>query len=246
MPTENRQPLRTRLLAPAGPIRDAPRHVIDSLPPATRDRVNAGMFKVRWGFDAPPAWADWSRYERFLALAESHRTRRGPRRRRRDRRAARRRHLQALPLVRAQRPGKRVIAVDVFDPTFDITTCSDGERMADLYQEALAGREQRSVFDTVTASCTNLTVIAGDSAAVELPCEAISFAYVDGNHSAAYVRSDFELVWDRLSPGGVVGFDDYGADIAEVTHTLHEMIGEHASEIARVWVDWRTLLIERA
>jgi predicted O-methyltransferase YrrM len=142
-------------------------------------------------------------------------------------------------------PDKRVVAIDIFDPTFDLTTCTDGETMAALYEEALAGRDQRSVFDEVTGSCANLTVVAGDSAAVELPCERIAFAYIDGNHSADYVRSDFELVWQRLSPGGVVAFDDYGGNLPEVTRTLHELIGEHAGEIARVSVDAPTLLLER-
>ena len=143
-------------------------------------------------------------------------------------------------------PNKQVISIDIFDATVDVTLCAGGKTMAALYEEALAGRDQREVFDEVTRDCTNLTVIAEDSARVELPCEQIAFAYVDGNHSAPYVRSDFELVWSKLSPGGVVGFDDYGGDIPEVTHTLHELLGEHATEVARVWVDGPTLLIERA
>jgi hypothetical protein len=49
------------------------------------------------------------------------------------------------------------------------------------------------------------------------------------------VRADFDTVWTRLSPGGLVAFHDYGGDIPGVTHTLHERIGRHADEIARVW-----------
>jgi SAM-dependent methyltransferase len=238
--------LRARLLAPAGLRRDVPRRVREALPAPVQARLHALLFKARWGFDPPPVWADWSVYERLMAVAEHH-------------------SLATVPgdvveigvllgggtyklchWFARNAPEKRVIAVDIFDPTFDVTTCTQGDTMAGLYQEALAGRDQRSVFDEVTASCANLTVVAGDSAAIELPCERIAFAYVDGHHSAAYVRNDFELVWQRLSPGGVVGFDDYGGNLPEVTRTLHELTGQHAAEIARLWVDGPTLFLVRA
>lgn len=238
-------PPRPGRVRPAELPREASRRVREALPPSVQERLYAGRFRLRWGFEPPPIWSDWSHYQRFLAVAE-------------------RKNLAAVPgdvveigvllgggtfklcrwFARAA-PEKRVIAIDIFDSTVDVTECSSGKTMAGLYQEVLAGRDQRSVFDEVTAGCTNLTVVAGDSAAVELPCERIAFAYVDGNHSARYVRSDFELVWARLSPGGVVGFDDYGGDIPEVTRTLHELLGERAGEVARVWVDGPTLLIER-
>ena len=239
-------PLRARLLAPSGLRAEVRRRVGAVLPAAAHERLRIALFRARWGFHPPPAWSDWSSYERFMALAERH-------------------GLHTVPgdvveigvllgggtyklchWFARHAPDKRVVAVDIFDPSFDPTRCTDGRTMAGLYREALAGRDQRAVFDEVTASCTNLTVIAGDSAAVELPCERIAFAYVDGNHSAPYVRSDFELIWERVSPGGVVAFDDYGGNLPEVTRTLHGLIGERAGEIARVWVGGPTLLLERA
>jgi predicted O-methyltransferase YrrM len=132
-------------------------------------------------------------------------------------------------------PHKRVVVLDVFDPTFDLTECDSGQTMSDVYAERVNGRNQREVFDEVTAGLPNVEVLVGDSAKVELPCEQVAFAFIDGNHDAAYVRSDFEKVWAKLSPGGLVAFHDYDHDLPDVTRTIHEEVGEHADEIARAW-----------
>lgn len=246
MPDDTKIPLRSRLLSRTGLRHELPRKLADALPPTASERVYATQFRLRWGFDPPPRWSDWSGYERLLIVAEA-------------------KGLASVPgdvveigvflgggtrklceWFSRHAPEKKIVAVDIFDPSFDLTKCSEGTTMAGLYDSALAGRDQRSVFDEQTAGCSNLEVVTGDSAAIDLPCERIAFAYVDGNHSAPYVRSDFELVWAKLSPGGVVGFDDYGRNIPEVTQTLHELIGERAKEVARVWADGPTLLIERA
>jgi hypothetical protein len=131
--------------------------------------------------------------------------------------------------------GKRVITVDVFDPEFDPTTTVEGWGMGELYAGALGDRDQRSVFDEVTRGRQNLVVVEGASTAVDVPTERLAFAFVDGSHVAEDVRSDFELVWERLQPGGIAAFHDYGGDLPGVTWTLHERIGVHATEIARVW-----------
>lgn len=214
------------------------RDVTSRLAPMPRQAAKAlygSAYRARWGFLPPPSWSDWSRYEFLLRAIERYR-------------------LAEVPgdvveigvllgggtyklcrYFERAAPTKRVIAVDIFDPGFDLTPSGDGRTMAELYAVALDGRGQREVFEDVTRDCTNLVVVAGDSATVELPTEAIAFAYVDGNHSPEYVRSDFELIWARLSPGGVIAFDDYGLDLAGVTHTLHELIGEHAEDVGRVW-----------
>jgi hypothetical protein len=88
-------------------------------------------------------------------------------------------------------------------------------------------------------------VLAEDSAGVALPTERVALGYVDGNHDAAYVRSDFELLWSRLSSGGVIAFDDYGKDLPALTAALHARIGAHAAEIGRVWPVGYTLFISR-
>jgi hypothetical protein len=119
--------------------------------------------------------------------------------------------------------------------------------MEELYAGVLDGRNQRAVFDEVTAGCRNLRVVVGDSTSVELPTERLAFAFVDGSHVPDDVRSDFELVWTRLTSGGIAAFHDYGGDLPGVTHTLHRCIGEHATEIARVWTrSPLVLLLQRA
>lgn len=99
--------------------------------------------------------------------------------------------------------------------------------------------DQRELFDAVTAGLANVEVVAGDPAGAELPTERIAFAHVDGNHSAAYVRSDFERLWPLVVPGGVVAFDDYGHDLETVTRTVDRLRAEHAGEIDRFWTGGR-------
>ena len=137
---------------------------------------------------------------------------------------------------------KRVITIDVFDPEFDPTTTTQGWAMSELYAQSIGDRSQRSLFDEVTAGCDNLIVVEGDSTKVDFPTDRLAFAFVDGSHVAEDVHSDFERVWERLSGGGIAAFHDYGADLPGVTHTLHERIGEHAREVARVWTQPGNLL----
>lgn len=199
-------------------------------------------FRRRWGFEPPPEWSDWVGYEILLGEIE----RLGL-----DRVEGDVLEIGALlgggtaklcAWFGQRSPDKRVITVDVFDPAFDPTTTVEGWAMSDLYENALGGRTQREIFDEVTEGCDNLLVITGDSTKVELPTERLAFAFIDGSHVAEDVRADFETAWQRLVPGGVAAFHDYGGDLPGVTHTLHERIGAHADEIARVWARQPMLL----
>lgn len=206
---------------------------------------------MRWRFPSPPACSDWSSYGRLLTEIL-------------------RNSIAEVPgdvveigvmlgggtyklckYFEREAPGKQVYAIDIFDPSFDVTGSEHGPTMSQLYDTlladpALGGRSQREVFDAVTADCRNLTVIAGDSAAVELPTNRVAFAHIEGNHSAEWLRSNLELIWPELSPGGIVGFDDYGSVLPEVTHTLHALIGERSDQIARVWTSGpKTLFVQR-
>ena len=133
-------------------------------------------------------------------------------------------------------PGRRVIAVDLFAPGADPTVNTAGAAMAGIYGHVLGGRSQRALYDAVTAGLPNVVTVAGDSAEVDLPTGAIAFAHVDGNHGPAYVRGDFEKVWARTVPGGVVAFDDYGHDLPGVTRTVDALRAERRDEIAAFWV----------
>ena len=228
------------------------REVGKVLPRRAREKFWESAFRARWRLPSPPAWSDWSGYERLLVEIHRHRIADVPG------------DVVEIGVMlgggtfklckyfEREAAEKRVIAIDVFDPSVDTTSDEGGTRMADLYASVLAddvlgGRTQREIFDDVTRDCRNLVVLAADSARVELPCERVAFGYVDGNHSPEYVRSDFELIWDRLSPGGIVAFDDYYDAFPGVTSALHQLIGEHASDIQRVWTNGeKTLLVQRA
>src|SRR4051794_21603536 len=72
VPTENQRLLRARLLARDGLRADVAARVRESIPTKAYLRWDAAKFRIRWGFEPPPVWADWSGYHRFLALAEGH------------------------------------------------------------------------------------------------------------------------------------------------------------------------------
>ena len=212
---------------------------------AVEGKTRTELYKRRWGFAPAPYGTDWSGYERLLTQAERYGVVRVP---------GDVVEIGALfgggtyklcKYFQRHAPDKRVFTIDPFLPTTDRTVNAAGNAMSELYLEILGDRDQRAVFDETTAPCVNLTVLAADSAAVELPTERVAFAYVDGNHSAEYVHSDFELIWSRLSPGGMIVFDDYAKDLPELTAALHDRIGAHAHEIARVWPVANTLFIAR-
>jgi hypothetical protein len=140
-----------------------------------------------------------------------------------------------------------VYAIDIFEPGSDATHNSDGIPMSAIYAALLGHRDQRAVYDAVTAGCANVVTLVADSMQVELPCERVCFAHIDGNHACAYVRNDFELVWSALSPRGVVALDDYGSDIPSVTRTVHTLIAHHAGEIDKIETRGeKTLVMRRA
>ena len=207
-----------------------------------QDRARGVRFRRRWGFDPPPRWADTTGYEVLLQEIES----RGI-----DRVDGDVLEIGALlgggtaklcGYFSRDAAVKQVITVDVFDPSFDPTVTVQGWSMPELYASRLRGRKQREVFDEVTRGYGNLTVVVGDSTSVDIPAQRLAFAFVDGSHDPADVRADFATVWSRLSPGGIVAFHDYGGDLPDLTATLHECIGAHAGEIARVWTRQPALL----
>jgi SAM-dependent methyltransferase len=136
----------------------------------------------------------------------------------------------------AEGAGKQVWVIDVFDPGFDQTRNTAGERMADLYSRFLDCRSQADVFRHVTkpwAKCIRL--IQQDSMKARLPeGTRLAFAFVDGNHDPAWIRNDFQIVWKHLAAGGWAGFHDYAGDLPQVTDTLNSLLTEYSAEIDRV------------
>ena len=105
---------------------------------------------------------------------------------------------------------KKIYAIDIFDPEFDKTVCTSGVAMFNLYKGILKSKNQYKIYNEIIKDCKNIITLVEDSKKVSFPCEKISFAYIDGNHSSEYVENDFYLAWNKLVPRGIVAFDDYG------------------------------------
>jgi hypothetical protein len=194
-------------------------------------------YRMKFGFPPPPAGTDLVGYEAFIEFFRD-------------------RELMSVPgdlveigafrgggtykLARyLQKHGaqKKVYTIDCFDIQFDRTQNVDGVSMADFYQTWLAGKSQRKIFDEVTAGIPNIVVIAEDSKLAKLPAKSVCFAFIDGNHSDEYVANDFYLIWNKLSPGGVVAFHDYGFDLPNVTTRIDQLCAQHMLEIAEQFLD---------
>ncbi len=218
-----------------------------SLHPRVRLRIKSVIFRRLYGFDPPPRWSDLTGYEDLLEALVREGTLEldgdvveigaflggGT--------------YKLSKLIERRSPDKRVFAIDVFDASLDATTGLLGLEMSELYRRALEGRDQRAAYEEVVADCSNVRTIQGDSAAVEIPTDRLAFGFIDGNHDPEYVRGDFETLWGRLVPGGVIGFDDYGSDLPQVTRAIHRILGDYADEISRTWTAGdKVFLIQRS
>ncbi|MGI8622400.1 MAG: glycosyltransferase [Solirubrobacteraceae bacterium] len=205
----------------------------DVLPQAAA--AQDARYARRFGFLPPPSWATLQSYEHILE-------------------AIRERGLTALDgdfveigvflgggvyqlarLLERDAPDRRVWAVDVFEPDVDTTRAETGLRMTTIYEGQLGGADQHELYRAVVERCPNVQTVVGDSATVELPFERVAFAHIDGSHDAAYVRTDFERLWPKVLPGGVLAFDDYGDDLPEVTATIDAVRAERGDEVAEFW-----------
>ena len=131
--------------------------------------------------------------------------------------------------------GKKVYAIDIFDPRRDKTPDKNGVKMCDIYQAFLQGRSQLEVYQQATKGFDNIVTINKDSKRVRFPRgQKFVLGFIDGNHQADYVINDFNLIWHRLVPGGGVGFHDYNFDLPEVTEAIDGLIYKHRDEISEV------------
>ncbi|MBN1993401.1 MAG: class I SAM-dependent methyltransferase [Anaerolineae bacterium] len=145
---------------------------------------------------------------------------------------------------------KKVYAIDIFEMNFDQTLCTTGTTMAKIYQGHVVKNfgektSQLDIFKKVTQDCNNIELIIADTMDVRIPAEFISFGFIDGNHDPLYVKNDFYLVWNKLSAGGVVAFDDYGHDLPQVTNMLNDLVDKHQSRIKATWQLGRILFIQK-
>jgi SAM-dependent methyltransferase len=137
----------------------------------------------------------------------------------------------------AQRYGKKVYAIDVFDPSLDKTTSRSGIKAGDVYQAFLKGRSMFEVYQESTQGFDNIVTMREDSRKVSFPEEQrFMFGFVDGCHQQVYVESDFNLIWPHLVSGGALGFHDYVFDDwPEVTEAADKLMSEYKREIGEAY-----------
>ena len=131
--------------------------------------------------------------------------------------------------------GKKVYAIDIFDPRRDKTLDKNGVKMCDIYEAFLQGRSQLEVYQQTTHAFDNIVTINMDSKKVSFhKGQKFIFGFIDGNHQPDYVINDFNLIWRHLVPGGSVSFHDYNFDLPEVTDAIDGLIDKHKDEISEV------------
>jgi cephalosporin hydroxylase len=137
----------------------------------------------------------------------------------------------------AQRYGKKVYAVDVFDPSLDKTLSKSGIKAGDVYEAFLQGRSMLEAYQESTRGFDNIVTIREDSKKVSFPKEQkFIFGFIDGCHQQAYVANDFYVIWPHLVSGGALGFHDYKFDDwPEVTKAADKLIHAYKREISEAY-----------
>jgi predicted O-methyltransferase YrrM len=133
----------------------------------------------------------------------------------------------------ARRYGKKVYAIEIFDPSLDKTVSRSGIKAADVYKAFLGGRSMLEAYQESTRGLDNIVTIRKDSGTVTFPEEQrFMFGFIDGCHQQSYVESDFHLIWPHLVSGGALGFHDYKFDDwPEVTEAADKLARAHKREI---------------
>ena len=137
----------------------------------------------------------------------------------------------------ARRYGKKVYAIDVFDPSLDKTVSKSGIKAADVYEAFLQGRSMLAAYRESTRGLDNIITIREDSRKVSFPEEQrFMFGFIDGCHQQSYVENDFHLIWPHLVSGGALGLHDYKFDDwPEVTQAADKLMHAHKREISEAY-----------
>jgi SAM-dependent methyltransferase len=137
----------------------------------------------------------------------------------------------------AQRYGKRVYAIDVFDSSLDETVSKSGIKAGDVYEAFLQGRSMSKAYLDSTRGFDNIVTIREDSKNVSFPEEQkFIFGFIDGCHQQSYVENDFHVIWPHLVSGGALGFHDYKFDDwPEVTRAADQLIRDCRREISEAY-----------
>jgi hypothetical protein len=137
----------------------------------------------------------------------------------------------------AQRYGKKVYAIDVFDAGLDRTLSKGGVKAGDVYEAFLQGRSMLEAYQESTQGFDNIITIREDSRRVSFPEEQrFTFGFIDGCHQQSYVESDFQLIWPHIVSGGSIGLHDYKFhDWPEVTEAANKLMQEYRKEIGEAY-----------
>ena len=132
----------------------------------------------------------------------------------------------------ANKFGKRLYVIDIFNPDFDLTKNNRGEPMNWIYRKILGQKNLREVFDINTKDEKNIVVYSGDSKKIQLSDNLrFCFTFVDGNHDPEYVKNDFYIAWNKTVSGGIIAYHDYGGDLPQTTQAIKEMIEKNDAYI---------------
>jgi predicted O-methyltransferase YrrM len=137
----------------------------------------------------------------------------------------------------ARRYGKKVYAIDVFDPDLDKALSKGGVKAAEVYEAFLGGRSMLETYQESIRGFDNIVTIREDSRKVSFPEEQrLIFGFVDGCHQQSYVENDFHVIWPHLVSGGALGLHDYQFDDwPEVTKAAEKLMRAHRREIREAY-----------
>jgi SAM-dependent methyltransferase len=132
--------------------------------------------------------------------------------------------------------GKKVYAIDTFEPGLDQTVSKSGITARAVYDAYLEGRSMWEVYKKTTSGFDNIITIREDSRKIKFAREQkFIFGFIDGCHQEAFVTNDFYIVWPHLVSGGVLGLHDYKYhDWPEVTQAVDKLIDRHREEIGEI------------
>jgi SAM-dependent methyltransferase len=137
----------------------------------------------------------------------------------------------------AREYGKKVYAIDTFDPGLDGTVSKSGVRAGEVYEAFLKGRSMLEAYRESTRGFDNIVTIKADSRKVSFPPQQrFIFGFVDGCHQRTYVENDFHVIWPHLVSGGILGLHDYRFDDwPEVTDAAEKLMHDHKEEIGAAY-----------
>lgn len=87
-------------------------------------------------------------------------------------------------------------------------------------------------------------LLTEDSAADPIPNGTqLAFTFIDGNHSPQYVRSDFEMIFEKTVNGGYIALHDYGGALRPTTETIDKILSDYEGRISVEKIDEKFITI---